>query len=136
MLALSFCATGMLSTIWTVSVPLLLPPPRSVTVRAWSSLTVRPVRYTRHPAAPRASAIPRPAPLLAPVTTATGRRDVIEWTLAPAARLSYPVSSIRPMIESGHRRLTGAGLGAVLGVALVLVASFVAPMAAVVPGGE
>ncbi len=36
------------------------------------------------------------------------------------------------MIESGHRRLTGAGLGAVLGVALVLVASFVGPMAAVV----
>ena len=36
------------------------------------------------------------------------------------------------MIESGHHRLTGAGLGAVLGVALVLVASFVGPMAAVV----
>lgn len=36
------------------------------------------------------------------------------------------------MIESGHRRLTGAGLGEVLGVALVLVASFVGPMAAVV----
>ena len=36
------------------------------------------------------------------------------------------------MIESGHHRLTGAGLGAVLGVALVLVAFFVGPIAAVV----
>src|SRR5215510_12368662 len=57
-------------------------PPRAVTSSAVSSivpcrlsvvaspLTLRPVTYTVAPASPSASAMPRPAPRLAPVTTA------------------------------------------------------------------
>src|SRR4051812_29178047 len=58
-------------------------PPRAVTASAVSStvpgrlsvvglsFTLRPVTYTVAPRSPSVSAIPRPAPRLAPVTTAT-----------------------------------------------------------------
>src|SRR5919109_3208425 len=69
------------STVWSqrTAIP---RPPRSVTSRSVSSIvpgtlsvvgprsTLRPDTYTVAPAAPSASAMPRPAPRLAPVTSA------------------------------------------------------------------
>src|SRR3954464_11914363 len=77
-------------------------PPTSLMIAAVSSIvsgrpdgerlprTLRPVQYTSAPASPRARAIPRPAPRVAPATTATcpvsGRADPGDVATGPIGR--------------------------------------------------
>src|SRR5215204_5404761 len=85
------------------------------------SVTVLPVRYTRQPFATSAAAIPRPAPRLAPVTTATdcelcatgtklrGRRHrfVDHRQIAMAYRLEDRVTQRRTGKEQAPTRVRG-----------------------------
>src|SRR4029453_19243478 len=89
------------------------------------SVTVLPVRYTRQPWATSAAAMPRPAPRLAPVTTATAcelcatdtklrrrrHRFVDHWQLPIAYRLDDRVSQSRTGKEQAPARVRGQVLG-------------------------
>src|SRR3954471_12536619 len=75
-------------------------------------LTLRPVQYTVAPASASARAMPRPAPRVAPATSATrplnGWREVFfadmrEATVTADLRLPFSVTSRRPAHPERHR---------------------------------
>src|SRR5258708_2313137 len=92
-------------------------PPSSLMIAAVSSIvsgrpygerlprTLRPVQYTIAPASPKARAIPRPAPRVAPATTATcpvsGRADSRDVVTGPIGRRELGVFFRRAMLVKG-----------------------------------
>src|SRR3954464_15550999 len=103
-------------------------PPTSLMIAAVSSIvsgrpdgerlprTLRPVQYTIAPASPRARAIPRPAPRVAPATTATcpvsGREDSGEVATGDIGRRELGVFFRRAILLQGiSTRWPGARRG-------------------------
>src|SRR5205085_5067825 len=92
-------------------------PPAAVIISAVSSIvsgrpygdrlprTLLPVQYTIAPASPRARAIPRPAPRVAPATTATcpvsGRADSGDVATGDIVRRELGVFFTRAMLVQG-----------------------------------
>src|SRR3954451_5506393 len=92
-------------------------PPASLMIAAVSSIVsgraygeglprpLRPVQYTIAPASPRARAIPRPAPRVAPATTATcpvsGRADSGDVATGDIVRRELGVFFTRAMLVQG-----------------------------------